>query len=107
MTPTSLSKVRLWKDRIIIRSASSTPIQETTAQARLHPGVIAALVFVSFAAILAAVSIIRKYCFPRSDTIYRYSVLRRMEDEWSGETNDDDGKGTCTVGEDLDEDMLE
>lgn len=68
---------------------------------RLHPGVIASVVFVALSAIIAAVLIIRKYCFPRSETSYRYSVLRRMEMEEEGE------RGTHTVGEDSDEDLLE
>ncbi|CAJ1050648.1 sortilin-like [Xyrichtys novacula] len=72
---------------------------------RLHPGIIASVVFVSVAAIVAAVLIIRKYCFPVNEATYRYSVLRRLEEQGSAVTEDD--RGPDTVGEESDEDLLE
>ncbi|KAG7326544.1 hypothetical protein KOW79_009945 [Hemibagrus wyckioides] len=56
---------------------------------RLHPGVVAAVVIVAIAAIVAAVFIIKKYCFPQSDATYRYSVLRRMEEQREEESDED------------------
>ncbi|XP_062331668.1 sortilin-like [Osmerus eperlanus] len=73
---------------------------------RLHPGIIASVIFVSLVAIIAAVLIIRKYCFPRSEASYRYSVLMRMENEGPAGTEYAD-KGLHTVGEESDEDLLE
>ncbi|KAL0978135.1 hypothetical protein UPYG_G00166600 [Umbra pygmaea] len=101
------SSQRLWEDGngSKIRSVSSN--LTSNQQARLHPGVIAAVIFVAFAAILAAVLIIRKYCFPRSEATYRYSVLRQIEADGSGGTEEDDGKGQFTLGVDSDEEMLE
>ncbi|KAK3574797.1 hypothetical protein QTP86_018383 [Hemibagrus guttatus] len=56
---------------------------------RLHPGVVASVVIVAIAAIVAAVFIIKKYCFPQSDATYRYSVLRRMEEQREEESDED------------------
>ncbi|XP_017336068.1 uncharacterized protein LOC108272267 isoform X1 [Ictalurus punctatus] len=56
---------------------------------RLHPGVVASVVIVATAAIVAAFFIIRKYCFPQSDATYRYSVLRRMEEQREEESDED------------------
>ncbi|KAK6319468.1 hypothetical protein J4Q44_G00106790 [Coregonus suidteri] len=107
---------KLSEDGYGIDMRSVTPTKSSTQQARLHPGVIAAVIFVTLAAVLAAVFIIRKYCFPRSEATYRYSVLRRMEAEGSGygteeeeEEEEEDGRGPepYTLGEDSDEDMLE
>ncbi|GAA6221911.1 sortilin-like [Lates japonicus] len=74
---------------------------------RLHPGIIASVIFVSVVAIAAAVLIIRKYCFPVNEATYRYSLLRRMEDQGSTVTDEDGDRGPCTVGEESDEDLLE
>ncbi|KAM7402211.1 hypothetical protein PAMP_017474 [Pampus punctatissimus] len=74
---------------------------------RLHPGIIASVIFVSVAAIAAAVLIIRKYCFPVNEATYRYSVLRRLEDQGSAGTEEDGDRGPCTAGEESDEDLLE
>ncbi|CAN9511811.1 unnamed protein product [Ophioblennius macclurei] len=74
---------------------------------RLHPGIIASVIFVSAAALIAAVLIIRKYCFPVNEATYRYSVLRQMEDQHSGVTEEDGDGGPCTVGEESDEELLE
>ncbi|XP_044032713.1 sortilin-like [Siniperca chuatsi] len=74
---------------------------------RLHPGIIASVIFVSLAAVVAAVLIIRKYCFPVNEATYRYSVLRRMEDQSSAVTEEDGDRGPCTVEEESDEDLLE
>lgn len=74
---------------------------------RLHPGIIASVIFVSVAAVVAAVLIIRKYCFPVNEATYRYSVLRRMEVQGSAVTEEDGDRGPCTVGEESDEDLLE
>ncbi|KAJ8265620.1 hypothetical protein COCON_G00147190 [Conger conger] len=73
-------------------------------QERIHPGVIAAVVVVSLIAIVAAVFILRKYCFQRSEATYRYSALRAMEEDGTaGDLDDDCGP----VEEDSDEDILE
>eukprot|EP00064_Thunnus_orientalis_P008921 superscaffoldBa00001096_g8944 len=74
---------------------------------RLHPGIIASVIFVSVAAIAAAVLIIRKYCFPVNDVTYRYSLLRRLEDQGSTVTEEDGDRGPGTAGEESDEDLLE
>ncbi|KAF7642023.1 hypothetical protein LDENG_00266090 [Lucifuga dentata] len=74
---------------------------------RLHPGVIASVIFVSVAAVAAAILIIQKYCFPVNEATYRYSLLRRMEDQGSAVTEEDDDRGPCTVGQESDEDLLE
>lgn len=74
---------------------------------RLHPGIIASVIFVAVAAIVAAVLIIRKYCFPVNEATYRYSLLRRLEDQGSAVTEEDGDRGPCTVGEESDEDLLE
>ncbi|KAJ8369768.1 hypothetical protein SKAU_G00097960 [Synaphobranchus kaupii] len=74
-------------------------------QERIHPGVIAAVVFVSLIAIVAAIFIIRKYCFHHSEATYRYSVLRGMEEDGTADLDSDTDLGP--VREDSDEDMLE
>ncbi|KAM9859356.1 protein CFAP20DC [Aulostomus maculatus] len=74
---------------------------------RLHPGIIAAVIFVSVAAIAAAVLIIRKHCFPVNEATYRYSLLRRRLDQGSVVTEEDGDSTACTVGEESDEDLLE
>lgn len=74
---------------------------------RLHPGIIASVIFVSVAAAVAAALIIRKYCFPVNEATYRYSQLRRMEDQGSAVTEEDGDTGPRTVGEESDEDLLE
>lgn len=80
-------------------------MSEQQAGLRLHPGIIASVIFVSVAAVAAAVLIIRKYCFPVNEATYRYSLLKRMEDQHSAEEDGD--RGPCTVGEESDEDLLE
>ncbi|CAK6974224.1 hypothetical protein LDENG_00266090 [Scomber scombrus] len=74
---------------------------------RLHPGIIASVIFVCVVAIAAAVLIIRKYCFPVNEATYRYSVLRRLEDQGSAVIEEDGDRRPCTVGEESDEDLLE
>ncbi|RVE73144.1 hypothetical protein OJAV_G00047400 [Oryzias javanicus] len=74
---------------------------------RLHPGIIASVIFVVVAAVAAAVLIIRKYCFPVNETAYRYSVLRGMEEQQSAVTEEDGDRGLLTGGEESDEDLLE
>ncbi|KAK9528923.1 hypothetical protein VZT92_013052 [Zoarces viviparus] len=81
--------------------------QQQQAGLRLHPGIIASVIFVSMAAIFAALLIIRKYCFPVNEARYRYSQLRRMEDQGSAATEGEGDRGPCTVGEESDEDLLE
>ncbi|KAG5274381.1 hypothetical protein AALO_G00135520 [Alosa alosa] len=73
----------------------------TTQQVRLHPGVVAAVVIVSLAALVAAIYIIRKYCFPQNDAVYRYSVLRQMEEQRTSATEE------SRLSEESDEDLLE
>lgn len=78
------------------------------AGARLHTGVIVSVIFVTLSAIVAAVFIIKKYCFPRSEATYRYSVLKGMEDQGLAITDDDDkDMAPCTVSEESDEELLE
>ncbi|KAL3058733.1 hypothetical protein OYC64_010808 [Pagothenia borchgrevinki] len=79
---------------------------EKAGLGRIHPGVIASVVFVSVAAILAALLIIRKYCYPVNEASYRYSTLRGMEEQGSAMTEGGD-TGPCTVGDESDEDLLE
>ncbi|KAM4582546.1 protein CFAP20DC [Fundulus diaphanus] len=74
---------------------------------RLHPGIIASVILVCAAAVAAAVLIIRKYCFPVNEATYRYSLLRRMEDQESAVTEEDGDRGPSTVGEESDEELLE
>lgn len=74
---------------------------------RIHLGVIASVILVSLAAIIAAVLIIRKYCFPRSEVSYRYSVLRRMEDQGSAGAEEVAEKVPHTVEAESDEDLLD
>ncbi|KAM9408190.1 protein CFAP20DC [Pholidichthys leucotaenia] len=82
-------------------------MSEQKAGLRLHPGIIASVIFVSVAAVAAAVLIIRKYCFPVNEVTYRYSVLRRMEDQQSLVTEEEGDRGPGTVGEESDEELLE
>lgn len=82
-----------------------TKMSGQQAGLRLHPGIIASVILVCVAAIVAAVLIIRKYCFPVNEATYRYSVLRRLEEQGSAGTEGDGGPDT--VGEESDEDMLE
>uniref|UniRef100_A0A1A7XGV8 Family with sequence similarity 3, member C n=1 Tax=Iconisemion striatum TaxID=60296 RepID=A0A1A7XGV8_9TELE len=77
------------------------------ASLRLHPGIIASVILVCVAAAAAAVLIIRKYCFPVNQATYRYSLLRRMEDQQSAVTEEDGDRGPSTVGEESDEELLE
>ncbi|TNN84382.1 Protein FAM3C [Liparis tanakae] len=70
---------------------------------KLHPGVIASVIFVSVAAIFAALLIIRRYCFPVNEAGYRYSQLRWMEDQGSAVTEAEGDRGPGTVGEESDE----
>lgn len=101
-------KVLLFHNESKLTSLKFTRMSTQQAGLRLHPGIIASLIFVSVAAIVAAVLIIRKYCFPVNEATYRYSLLRRMEDQSSALTEDEDGdRGPCTVGEESDEDLLE
>ncbi|KAM4613753.1 protein CFAP20DC [Polymixia lowei] len=72
---------------------------------RLHPGIIASVIFVTLSAIAAAVLIIKKYCFPLNEATYRYSLLRHLEEQ--GPAEEDNDQGPCTVGEESDEDLLE
>ncbi|KAK5872550.1 hypothetical protein PBY51_013237 [Eleginops maclovinus] len=80
---------------------------EQAGLGRIHPGVIASVVFVSVAAIVAALLIIRKYCYPVNEASYRYSQLRRMEEQGSAVAVGGGDMGPCTVGEESDEDLLE
>ncbi|KAF3689938.1 putative protein C3orf67 -like protein [Channa argus] len=82
---------------------TSTWTHISMAGIRVHPGIIASVIFVAVAAIAAAVLIIRKYCFPVNEATYRYSVLRRMEDQGSVVTEEDGDRGPGTVGEESDE----
>ncbi|KAF7711528.1 hypothetical protein HF521_000539 [Silurus meridionalis] len=73
-------------------SRSFRSVSESTAPppgVRLHPGVVASVVIVALAAVVAAVFIIRKYCFPQSDATYRYSVLRQMEEQRQEESDEE------------------
>ncbi|XP_047188844.1 uncharacterized protein C3orf67 homolog isoform X3 [Scophthalmus maximus] len=70
---------------------------------RLHPGIIASVIFVSVAMVAAAVLIIRKYCFPVNEATYRYSLLRRMEEQSSAVTGEDGDRGPHAAGEESDE----
>ncbi|KAF6726071.1 hypothetical protein FQA47_007529 [Oryzias melastigma] len=79
----------------------------TPAGLRLHPGIIASVIFVVVAAVAAAALIIRKYCFPVNETAYRYSLLRGMEEQQSAVTEEDGDRGLFTGGEESDEDLLE
>ncbi|KAJ8390524.1 hypothetical protein AAFF_G00103210 [Aldrovandia affinis] len=74
---------------------------------RLHPGVAAAVVVVSLIAFVAAVFIIRKYCFHRSKATYRYSVLRGMEEDGNAERLEDSDTDLGPGREQSDEDLLE
>lgn len=78
----------------------------TQVGSRLHPGLIGSVIFVCAAAIAAAVLVIRKYCFPVNEETYRYSLLRRQEDQGTALTEEDGGRGPCTVGEESDEELL-
>ncbi|KAM4650837.1 uncharacterized protein O3C94_013480 [Discoglossus pictus] len=69
-------------------------------QVRLHPGVIAAVVIVALLAFLAAVFIVKKYCFPESNITYRYSVLRSHQEDL-------DNSSTNRLQDDSDEDLLD
>ncbi|XP_063796964.1 sortilin-like isoform X2 [Pseudophryne corroboree] len=69
-------------------------------QIRIHPGIIAAVVVVALLAVLAAVFIVRKYCCSESNITYRYSVLRRHQEELDNST-------TNRLQDDSDEDLLE
>ncbi|KAM4587296.1 protein CFAP20DC [Odontesthes bonariensis] len=91
----------------INQAAKLTRMSAQQAGLRLHPGIIASVIFVSMAAVAAAVLIIRKYCFPVNEATYRYSVLRRTEDQQSAVTEEDGDRGPGTVGEESDEDLLE
>ncbi|KAM7006185.1 protein CFAP20DC [Tautogolabrus adspersus] len=82
-------------------TGSWTRMSEKQAGLRLHPGIIAPVIFVCVAAIVAAVLIIRKYCFPVNEATYRYSVLMRLEEQGSAVTEGD--RGPDTVGEESDE----
>lgn len=73
---------------------------------RLHPGIIASVIFVAAVAVAAAVLIIRKYCFPVNEATYKYSVLMQMEAEHAA-TEEDEELGPRTVGEESDEELLE
>ncbi|KAM6927833.1 protein CFAP20DC [Xenentodon cancila] len=74
---------------------------------RIHPGIIASVIFVSVAAVAAAVLILRKCCFPVNEATYRYSLLRRNEDQQSDVTEEDGDRRPCAVGEESDEDLLD
>ncbi|XP_066452708.1 sortilin-like [Eleutherodactylus coqui] len=69
-------------------------------QIRVHPGILAAVVVVALLALLAAIFIIKKYCFPESNLTYRYSTLRSHHEEL-------DNSATTRLQEDSDEDLLE
>lgn len=69
---------------------------------RLHPGLIASVIFVCAAAIAAAVLIIRKYCFPVNEPSYRYSLLRRMDEGRTSRAEEDGG----ALGVESDEELL-
>ncbi|KAG7244655.1 hypothetical protein INR49_029674 [Caranx melampygus] len=89
------------------KTGKSTRMSSQQARLRLHPGIIASVIFVSAVAMAALVLIIRKYCFPVNEAAYRYSLLRRMEDQGSAVTDEDGDRGLSTVGEESDEDLLE
>ncbi|XP_029907890.1 sortilin-like [Myripristis murdjan] len=84
-----------------------TRMSTQQAEPRLHPGVIVSVIFVTLAAIVAAILIIKKYCFPVNEATYRYSLLKRLEDQGSVVTEEDNDMGPDTVGEESDEDLLE
>ncbi|XP_030062098.1 sortilin-like isoform X2 [Microcaecilia unicolor] len=68
-----------------------------------HPGIIAALVVVASLALMAAVFIVKKYCFTESNVTYRYSVLRAYQ-----EIDDLDHSTTNRLrSDDSDEDLLD
>ncbi|XP_069823065.1 sortilin-like isoform X1 [Dendropsophus ebraccatus] len=69
-------------------------------EVRVHPGIIAAVVVVALMALLAAIFIIKKYCFSESNITYRYSTLRSHHEELDNST-------TNRLQEDSDEDLLE
>ncbi|KAJ8258089.1 hypothetical protein GJAV_G00193050 [Gymnothorax javanicus] len=104
--PTAYKREHLEDNDAEILSRRSSMKPPLEPQERIHPGIIAAVVFVSIIAIVAAGFIIRKYCFQRSEAIYRYSVLRRMEEVGAAENLDGD-TGLGVIGEDSDEDILE
>ncbi|KAM3914378.1 uncharacterized protein RB166_016963 [Leptodactylus fuscus] len=83
------------------RTAREQPsVDGAEQQVRVHPGIIVAVVVVALLALLAAIFIIKKYCFPESNITYRYSVLRsRHEDLYNSATN--------RLQEDSDEDLLD
>ncbi|XP_056606180.1 uncharacterized protein C3orf67 homolog isoform X2 [Triplophysa dalaica] len=82
------------------RQSRSSEKPSTDQQAvRLHPGVIASVVFVVVAAVVAAVFIVRRYCCTQSDATYRYSELRHQEEQNAATAAEEDS--------DSDEDLLE
>ncbi|KAI1897161.1 hypothetical protein AGOR_G00080340 [Albula goreensis] len=91
-----------------LRDNNSVKPSPAAPQARLHPGVVAAVVVVSLMAIVAAVFIIKKYCFQQSEATYRYSTLRAMEEEGTAEgAEDSDTDLEADREESDDEDLLE
>ncbi|XP_029456855.1 sortilin-like isoform X1 [Rhinatrema bivittatum] len=72
-------------------------------QVKSHPGIIVAIIVVAFLAFLAAVFIVKKYCFTESNVTYRYSVLRSYQEA------DDLGNSTTNrlQNDDSDEDLLD
>ncbi|KAM5148034.1 uncharacterized protein ACMZJ9_011681 [Mantella aurantiaca] len=88
--------------RRLLQSAGSPGTQPggTLLQARVHPGIIIAVVVVASVALLAAIFIVKKYCFPESAVTYRYSVLRTQQEELDNST-------TTRLQDDSDEDLLD
>ncbi|XP_077308026.1 uncharacterized protein LOC143927673 isoform X2 [Lithobates pipiens] len=90
--------------RSILRGAGSPGPQpgggSALRQARVHPGIIIAVVVVALLALLAAIFIVKKYCFPESNATYRYSELRTQQEELDNST-------TNRLQDDSDEDLLD
>ncbi|XP_029456856.1 sortilin-like isoform X2 [Rhinatrema bivittatum] len=93
---------------ILHNSCSSTSLSmacvgKDICWVKSHPGIIVAIIVVAFLAFLAAVFIVKKYCFTESNVTYRYSVLRSYQEA------DDLGNSTTNrlQNDDSDEDLLD
>ncbi|MEE6501859.1 hypothetical protein FKM82_004339, partial [Ascaphus truei] len=84
----------------LVKAGGPGELGDSPQQVRIHPGIIAAVVVVALLALLAAVFIVKKYCFPERNITYRYSVLRRHQDDLDNST-------TNRLQDDSDEDLLE
>ncbi|KAM3877720.1 protein CFAP20DC [Diretmus argenteus] len=78
---------------IIAVGGASSAAPSPQVEIKLHPGIIASVIFVTLTAVFAAVLIIRKYCFPVNEATYRYSLLRRLEDQGPPATEEDNDRG--------------